>query len=105
MGRGERTHESAALVHLHHQRLAEEQDPATVEIYHRTAVGPCRVAPLVLLASSRGGCIPQREFRPADQAGRTYWRYPEGYHHLSVPSCRHFCRSASAARTAASLTR
>ena len=35
----------------------------------------------------------------------TYWRYPEGYHHLCGPSCRHFCRSASAARTAASLTR
>jgi hypothetical protein len=28
-----------------------------------------------------------------------------GYHHLSGPSRRHFCRSASAARTAASLTR
>ena len=35
----------------------------------------------------------------------TYWWYPEGYHHLSGPSCKHFCRSASAARTAASLTR
>lgn len=28
----------------------------------------------------------------------------ERYHHLCDPSCRHFCRSASAARTAASST-
>ena len=65
--RGEHIHEGAPLVHLHHQRLAEEQHPATVEIYHRTAVGPRRVAPLVLLASPQRGGVPQREFRSADQ--------------------------------------
>ena len=65
--RGEHGHQGAALVHVDHQRLAEEQQSATVEIDDRTAVGPCRSAPLVFLAPPQGCGVSQCEFRSADQ--------------------------------------
>ena len=61
------------------------------------------ISTATLLAEVGSGCYRARGL--AGDVPLTYWRYTEGYHHLSGPSCRHFCRSASAARTAASLTR
>jgi len=59
-------------------------------------VRPTQAANLKLLCR----CHACEHIKRSEQAGGV-----PGYHHLSGPSRRHFCRSPSAARTAASLTR
>ena len=46
--RGQHPHQCPTLLHSHHEFVAEEQQPAAIQVHDRTPVGPQRVDPLVL---------------------------------------------------------